>query len=314
MISITQKTGRFSSRLVIDLEKHLNAYKKGTDKELRDSHMELANEVAICQITFEMLVTQALEREDLADYHIVVNSPAYHYVKREFAEILKNAIDSKLQQQEKLGEHNHNAILLLDIKIDIDKNNNNIRFVISDNGMGFPDRKLSLFQNRELRESSDYYTHVGSDKYSSSEDSDLEGRKLVMGGAGRGIREMIGLADKGNANYGQGRSYDFSDSDNEDMMCDNVENRTFDLPRVSELQFYNKDNGNGAVIDIITSQEPIVFHEIKTVETVTLVLPDKIRFKRGSHESPKSITKELGSETNSDVDSDEGCAKHFKNI
>lgn len=296
MISILEKTGKLSSRLIIDLEKHLHAYKEGTVEELKASHMELKNEVAICQITFEILVNQALEGENPKTLDVVINSPAYHYAKKEFAEILKNSIDSKLQQQEKLAGYNENAVLLLDINIDIDTKNKNIRFRISDNGMGFPEKKLLLFQNKKLRESSDYYSNAGSDKYASSDDSDSEHRKLVMGGAGKGIKELIGLADKGNANYGQEHGNFYLDYDNEDMMCDNVENRTFDLPRVSDLQFYNKNIGTGAVIDITTSQEPIVFHEIKAVETVTLKLPEKKRLKR-IHDSPTSTTKEFDYET-----------------
>lgn len=294
-LSVT-KTGNLdemSASLFFDLESHIDAYRSGDSNSLKESHYQLNKELNNYHFIFANLINEAMIGQPEENIKIIKSSPAFYYIKKEFCEILKNAIDSKLKPFENQDYNSLDTILKLDIKIELDPNKQYIRFMVADNGTGFAEDKLLLIKNKEAREASDYYTHVGSEKRGLERH-----KKLLIGGAGRGIKELIGLADKGDPTYGLDVSENIIiESEKRLMRNDRAENITFEVPEISLLSFYNKNNENGAVIDIFTSTKPLVFNKIAEKEE-TVILELSV-FKKKRNTSPNTVTKSSDSDDDS---------------
>ncbi|MDF1758487.1 MAG: ATP-binding protein [Legionellaceae bacterium] len=284
------KTGNGKSRLTVNLLTHLQAYHYGDNEDLDLSHQLLKDETNESHLKFDELTKEAVRDFNNADINTIKESPAYYFIKKEFAEILKNAIDGKLKPHEQ-------EIVNIDTKLEMDleiydNDDGTISIKITDNGSGFPPDKLNQIKDKESRENYDCYHAVGSEKKSQN------GRKLLIGGAGRGLRELMGLADVGDANYGQGGKFRSFDAD-DDITDDKVESLTFTPPDISELLFDNKKGGNetGAIIEVTTSQAPLVFNPIAQTTSIAFALPSKIAKQQSKYKSRESSPSNISDST-----------------
>lgn len=237
-----------SARLTLDLSSHILAYHTGTDLELKNTDKQLRAILKESHFIFPSLVADAGATQE------VIRSPAYFFLNAEFKEVFQNAIDGKLnahQKQPVVGEF----VLELDVCIQ-ECVDDVIKIIISDNGTGFDGDILLLIANKELRVATDYYHTIRNVK---SEDS--IGRRLLLGGAGMGVRRMVGYFDYGNPNHGSlGISERIDRSDAAaDLMDDRAGRHNYVVPNISELNFYNRQvGGTGAIIEACSSKSPLV--------------------------------------------------------
>lgn len=261
---IINGNGNGLAKLTINLQPYLNAYRCGSDADFKQQDYELQDIALNAHLIFEDIASSANISEE------VQNSPAYFYINKQFIEILKNAIDIKLQQHENSSSQVE-CILELDLSFMTD-HNNLVNIQVSDNGTGFPDDLLDSIATKQKREESDYYHRVGSKKTTSNP----SGRKLCIGGAGKGTRELMGLADKGDPFFGnEGQKGAFvGESEGLNFTDEKAGLHVYVVPDVSDLTFFNKSGGEtGAVISVTTSKEPLIPMQKASTQAPSLTLP-----------------------------------------
>lgn len=262
-----------SAGLTLNLQTYLEAYHNGTDEEFIQARMELLSLVKNGELHFNELANNAGIPQDFENE--VRRSAAYIHTSRQFVEILKNSVDVKLKEQANGLEPNE---CILELNVDFSAPGEDlVNITIADNGSGFPVAILSKIATKEIREQSDYYHQTESEK----RQRDNPKRKLYIGGAGRGTRELMGLIDKGDHTYGSegNRGPLEEDFDSLHFADERTNKQTFVIPEVSDLIFSNRTGETtGAVIDIVTTNTPLIAHQQKETQAPTLSLVNK-RFK-----------------------------------
>lgn len=296
-----EKSSYGEARLIIDLKSHLAAYHSGDKTQLIQSHQALKNQIDRSLFNFQELAAAAIEDFPEESKANIIASPAYYFIGRQFVEIFKNAVDVVLQAYK--AEQAYTEVMLsLDLKIEDHARENEVTIKISDNGTGFPASLLDAIGTKAQREACDYYHQRGSQKDSTSS------IRLFIGGAGRGIREFMGLADKGNPNFGQ------------DTMGINTEshayNQSFKRPERSELNFYN-NNAHGAVIEVTTSKAPLVFiTQPKIMATASIdsfsSFSDRIKAKKAAAAAAKTRSKAKSPDTVTEYPAAENNTENMK--
>ncbi|MDF1678455.1 MAG: hypothetical protein P1U32_07165 [Legionellaceae bacterium] len=298
----TRVTGVGSASIMINLDNYITAYhQQEVDRDAFVAlRMDVKYEMQEVHYTFNELADEALTGISDDQKEIIKNSPAYFFMRRQFAESLKNAIDSFLIPHEH-DANNPNRVARLDLNIQPLSPEGEVHITLSDNGMGFKPILLEKIATKESREANDYYRAAATTKppqKASPEDPFEKAKKLkiFIGGAGQGLAELVGLADKGDPKYGREKGNLGGEDLSDDRKTDgSAEKILYELPEKSELIFSNKDNDageSGAVISITTSKDPI--HAIKNKplnEDVIPALPKKLQNRRQSTTSPDTVTR-----------------------
>jgi len=289
-------TGFGKARISINLRPHIDAYHQQREYEQAYVELKLAHKHRLKEsiYDFDIFADKALENFDGTKKRMIKNSPAYFFMRRQFAESLKNSIDSVLSYHEDDPSHPKDTVEL-DLNISLIRGKQEeINITLSDNGVGFPPAFLEKIRTKARREGSDYYHQAATNK-PVAERLDRKKHRLFMGGAGQGLAELAGLVDKGNPKFGREKGHG-EHQDGERQTDGLAENTTYELPKKSELVFSNKcetSDEHGAVISITTSKDPIKTHitrlsiAISDDEVITLPPMNKRRFGK---KSPVTVT------------------------
>lgn len=248
------------AQLKINLRSHINAYhRQNINKaDFNQSHRTIKGMMDEGPYLFKEFVETAINEFSESEKSTILKSPAYLFMSRQFAESLKNTIDSVLAMH--LDDPQHiDSLAILDISIENNSKENEVTITLSDNGMGFPETLLDRIETKEKREANDYY-HSAVGKSNKIQQPNLADHKtLFIGGAGRGLAELICLADKSDPKFGQekgkGQNLDIGIK-----MEGLAESTTYEIPEKSELILSNKDktiDEHGAIISLTTSATPI---------------------------------------------------------
>jgi len=214
-----------SATLEIDLKPYLSAHHQFKAHKITELTHEIKN--INSQILWQNLFNQACSKLNQPTKNELISSPAYVFMQQHFNELLNNAIDSVLAA--------HVPKLHLKLTIHDDPRYNLATFKLADNGSGFEPDFLETIKTKRTRENTHYYQQQGSDKQGEKDN-------LVIGGAGKGLQQLVALADHG-----------------EKVIGPIKREPCYEVPRISALNFSNKTAPkHGAIILLTTSKAALV--------------------------------------------------------
>ena len=265
-----------SATLEIDLKPYIQAYHqfkaaKITKARYSSIHAELVHSIKNVsgQLLWQDLFDHATSNMTQTTKERIKASPACFFMGQQFNESLKNAIDSVLSNHLETGKNKGPVDDVMRLRLSLNNNllHDQVTVTLSDNGHGFKADFLETIATKTTRENTNYYQQHGSDKRGAEHD-------LLIGGAGRGLQELVALVDHG-----------------EKVMGPQKRDQYYEVPKVSALTFNNKPSPeHGAVISLTTSSAPLKLleprssilvgstrPETKTSEPPALTLPSRTK-------------------------------------
>ena len=192
IVTIEKNDQPNSAALKINLARYIEAfYNRHTEPlEYKWAHRELSDEMSGHNgaLLWSDLLDQSIEDRLPAERSRIKSAAIVALMMNHFVEIVKNAMDAVIEAC--INDPKHPCDVRLDLTVD-DRIPDMITLQVVDNGGGFPTDFLSSIATRDDRARSHYVDMIGSRKYGAKQNPSL------LGGSGKGVRELIANIDHG---------------------------------------------------------------------------------------------------------------------
>ncbi len=230
LFPIVENKSDLSATMHIDLQDYFTAYDAGV-AAYSDYRSRFAQSLEIEQIFIaQRFLDAATSACTVSEHQAIESSPAWQLTRESIYEIVKNGIDAVISAHNSDGRTNQ-----LDLTLQVQLTAGEVQLTLQDNGNGFPPSFLDKVNSPQKQRA--FMKAGGSEKRGSKKtDGVLPDAPEYFGGHGQGLRELVEkIIDKPRAG-----------------------GVAFNKPARSEIVFRNNERSSGAIIQVTTSEAPLV--------------------------------------------------------